>query len=125
MFWSLPRPAGALVMALLWAIVFGLASGRGPRKSWIAGNEPHQSRHQCCSHGIEPAAILPLDGGRIAVSLLPHSLAVPFARTERYGFFIVIALLVTGVLGIVIGPLGKAVMALIEAVTGVRLPGGF
>jgi Zn-dependent protease len=69
--------------------------------------------------------ILPLDGGRIAVSLLPHSLAVPFARTERYGFFIVIALLVTGALGVVAGPLGNAVTALIEAVTGVRLPRAF
>jgi Zn-dependent protease len=67
--------------------------------------------------------ILPLDGGRIAVSLLPHSLAVPFARTERYGFFIVIALLVTGLLGVVVAPLGNAVTALIGALTGVRLPG--
>ena len=43
--------------------------------------------------------ILPLDGGRIAVSLLPHSMAVGYARMEPYGFMIVIALLATGVLG--------------------------
>lgn len=34
--------------------------------------------------------IPPLDGGRVAVGLLPLRLAVPFARLERYGFFILI-----------------------------------
>jgi Zn-dependent protease len=69
--------------------------------------------------------ILPLDGGRIAVSLLPHSLAVPFARTERFGFFIVIALIATGVLGVVMSSLGSVVTTLLEALTGVNLPDGF
>jgi Zn-dependent protease len=32
----------------------------------------------------------PLDGGRVAVGLLPHRLAVPLARLERYGLFILI-----------------------------------
>lgn len=32
----------------------------------------------------------PLDGGRVAVGLLPMSLAAPLARLERYGFFILI-----------------------------------
>ena len=32
----------------------------------------------------------PLDGGRVAVGLLPHGLAVPLARLERYGLFILI-----------------------------------
>ena len=32
----------------------------------------------------------PLDGGRVAVGLLPHSLARPLARLERFGFFILI-----------------------------------
>src|SRR6476646_7821541 len=36
----------------------------------------------------------PLDGGRIAVSLLPDALAVPLARMERYGMLILIALLI-------------------------------
>ncbi len=35
----------------------------------------------------------PLDGGRIAVGLLPNSLAIPLARMERYGFMILILLL--------------------------------
>ena len=35
----------------------------------------------------------PLDGGRVAVGLLPDSLAFPLARLERFGFLILIALL--------------------------------
>lgn len=46
----------------------------------------------------------PLDGGRVAVSLLPHRMANSFARIEPYGFMILVFLLVTGVLGAVIGP---------------------
>ena len=49
--------------------------------------------------------ILPLDGGRIALSLLPDRLAQGYARTERYGFMVVIALLVTGVLGTLMLPI--------------------
>jgi len=127
MFWVAAAGPGAnLVMALLWAILFGLVSGRGPLTS--AGLQVMS----LIGVGINVALmvlnllpILPLDGGRIAVSLLPHSLAVPFAQTERYGFFIVIALLATGVLGVVVGPLARAVTALLEAVTGINLPGGF
>ena len=37
--------------------------------------------------------IPPLDGGRVAVGLLPRPLARPLARLERYGLFILIGLL--------------------------------
>jgi Zn-dependent protease len=127
MFWvAAAGPASNFVMALGWAIVFGLATGGGPLAS--AGLQ----YMSIVGVGINVALmvlnllpILPLDGGRIAVSLLPHSLAVPFARTERFGFFIVIALIATGVLGVVMSPLGSVVTALLEALTGVNLPDGF
>jgi Zn-dependent protease len=41
----------------------------------------------------------PLDGGRIAVGLLPVRQAIAFSRIEPYGFFIVLALVVTGIVG--------------------------
>ena len=46
----------------------------------------------------------PLDGGRIAASLLPHRMAHIFAKIEPYGFMILLFLLITGVLGAIIGP---------------------
>lgn len=57
----------------------------------------------------------PLDGGRIAVSLLPQNLARPFAQLERYGFIILIILLFTGILGKILGPLIALVYGLISS----------
>ena len=60
----------------------------------------------------------PLDGGRILVSLLPHRLAYSVARIEPYGFFILILLLFTGVLGYVLWPAIGLLMALVAALLG-------
>ena len=49
--------------------------------------------------------IPPLDGGRVAVGLLPSGPASALARLEPYGFFIIFGLLATGMLGIILGPL--------------------
>jgi Zn-dependent protease len=38
----------------------------------------------------------PLDGGRILVGLLPMRLAMGFSQIERYGFFIVMGLVLMG-----------------------------
>jgi Zn-dependent protease len=48
--------------------------------------------------------IPPLDGGRIAVGLLPRALAIPFARLEPYGLMILIgALIILPLLGARLG----------------------
>jgi Zn-dependent protease len=66
-----------------------------------------------CSVGVTINVVLmvlnllpmpPLDGGRIAVSLLPNVYANKLAQVEKYGFAILIALVFTGVLGKIIGP---------------------
>ena len=46
----------------------------------------------------------PLDGGRIAVSLLPHSLAWKFSQLERWGFPILLLLMFTGILSDILWP---------------------
>ena len=60
----------------------------------------------------------PLDGGRIAVSLLPVKLAMQFARLEPYGLFILLGLMFTGILGIILWPLISLFIGLIALVTG-------
>ncbi len=62
--------------------------------------------------------ILPLDGGRIAVSLLPHSLAVSYARLEPYGFMVVILLLATGILGVLMQPILRIAEYALAALLG-------
>jgi Zn-dependent protease len=46
----------------------------------------------------------PLDGGRMAVSLLPYRLAYQFSKIEPYGFMILLLLMMTGVLGMIVWP---------------------
>ncbi len=62
--------------------------------------------------------ILPLDGGRLAVSLLPRPAANAYARLEPYGFFVVILLLTTGVLSQLMQPLLRLGVFAIRALLG-------
>jgi Zn-dependent protease len=61
----------------------------------------------------------PLDGGRIAVSLLPYKPASMLARVEPYGFFILIFLMLTGLLGTLMWPLIGLIFSLSILLTGV------
>ena len=62
--------------------------------------------------------LLPLDGGRMLMGLLPNKLAYTFSRTEPYGMLILIALLVTGIVGKFMGPLLEFSMNSIYAIIG-------
>ena len=99
-------PGANLLMAFLWALVIKLSLAMP--ESDLA--EPMILMGKA---GILINAILlvlnllplpPLDGGRIAVSLLPRRIAYRFSQIEPYGFIILLILLFTGVLGAVIGP---------------------
>jgi Zn-dependent protease len=60
----------------------------------------------------------PMDGGRILISLLPHNLAMKYARVEPYGFFIMLALIYFKVLAYWVLPmmwLGKVAISLIAS----------
>jgi Zn-dependent protease len=52
--------------------------------------------------------ILPLDGGRILASLLPHRMAWQYARLEPWGFPILLLLLFSGYLGVLLRPVVEA-----------------
>ena len=112
-------PGANLAMAVFWAFVLRLgASGGG----YFA--LPLQLMGAA---GIYINVILmvlnllplpPLDGGRIAVSLLPHGLAWRFAKIERWGFPILLLLLFTGILGAVMNPLVIFAARTIESIFG-------
>lgn len=62
----------------------------------------------------------PLDGGRVVAGFLPPRIAHQYERIEPYGLIIILALLLTGLLGAILGPLYSFAMDLIS--TGVGLP---
>jgi Zn-dependent protease len=53
--------------------------------------------------------LLPLDGGRVLVGMLPLPAARAFARTEPYGFLILLLLLYTDRVDAVINPIINAI----------------
>ena len=65
--------------------------------------------------------IPPLDGGRVLAGILPPRQAYSLEKLERYGFLIVIVLIVTGIASYFINPL----VALLSAVVGIFTKGGF
>ena len=107
MLWvALAGPGANFFMAFLWGFVIKL--GLGLPESNLS--DPMILMGEA---GIKINVILmvlnllplpPLDGGRVAVSLLPHRMGDSFAKIEPYGFMILVLLLMTGVLGAVIGP---------------------
>ncbi|MCP5233531.1 MAG: site-2 protease family protein [Zoogloeaceae bacterium] len=62
--------------------------------------------------------IPPLDGGRIAIALLPAKLSRFYARIEPYGFFIIIFLFISGAMGRVLGPLVNYSSYLVSVIFG-------
>jgi Zn-dependent protease len=96
---ALAGPASNWVQALFWA------------SAWLVLNaqaEPETFFVQMAQAGVLVNLVMfafnlfplpPLDGGRILVGLLPMRLAIAVSRVEPYGFFIVMALVLTGVVG--------------------------
>jgi Zn-dependent protease len=62
--------------------------------------------------------ILPLDGGRMLVSVLPQRLAWSFARLEPYGLWIILILLATHILDVLLRPLMGGFLRLLKAIYG-------
>ena len=113
-------PGANLFMALCWALILKLVVE-------LPGNYFSYPLQQMAQGGVlinlglmvlNLIPIPPLDGGRIAVSLLPHRLAYRFAMIEPYGLIIIVVLLATRALGAVIWPLVALCRTVIYALFG-------
>ncbi len=113
-------PFANLVMAIGWALLFRVAVG-------MPDNAYALPMAKMADAGMQINAVLmflnlvplpPLDGGRIAVSLLPPGPAYKFAQVEPYGFPIVLFLPLSGILGEILGPLVAIFRFALEAVIG-------
>ncbi len=99
MIWvALAGPGANLIQALLWGVAFYLLQGASVTEPFFI---------KMCQAGILVNVVMfvfnlfplpPLDGGRILVGLLPYKQALLVSRVEPWGFFVVMALVLTGLI---------------------------
>jgi Zn-dependent protease len=114
-------PGANLLMALIWAgmikLAFLLPEGIRIPLALMGGAGVFIN---AVLMALNLIPLPPLDGGRIAVGLLPRDMAYGLARIEPYGIFILLGLMFLGVLGFFLWPLINALIALAALVFGMR-----
>lgn len=94
---ALAGPGANLAQAVLWTLALYLLVAMGVDERFFS---------EMCEAGVLVNLVMfafnlfplpPLDGGRILVGLLPQPLAWQVSRIEPWGFFVVMALVITGV----------------------------
>ncbi len=92
---ALAGPGSNFAMGLIWGAALYLLQGAGVSEVFFI---------KMCEGGVLVNVVMcvfnlfplpPLDGGRVLTGLLPYRAAVAFSKIERWGFFIVMALVVT------------------------------
>jgi Zn-dependent protease len=127
---ALAGPGMNILLAIISSLLFyGVAFMPQGTVEWAGANLVHslQLNAVLCVFNMLPFP--PLDGGRVAVGILPRFLALPLARVEPYGMLILMLLFVVSyagassglgfnLLGWLIGVPADALIRLVLQVTG-------
>ncbi|MGB5199797.1 MAG: site-2 protease family protein [Sedimenticolaceae bacterium] len=110
-------PAVNLIMALGWSVVLLIAHSLVHTQQFLAVPLLLMAVAGLFINivlmAINLLPVPPLDGGRILTGLLPLKAARVYARIEPFGMIILIALLISGVLGMILGPVVLGSIALL------------
>lgn len=114
-------PLSNFAMACAWALLIAMSA------MLPAGSETGRFLADAGQAGITINLILmvlnllpipPLDGGRVVAGVMPPRLALNFMRIEPFGMWLVIALLISGILGKILWPVVAHFETIIRLVFG-------
>lgn len=118
---AIAGPAVNLVMAIGWALLLKAALQTGAEDGLWLGIASMAFAGVSINLVLMVLNLLPLpplDGGRVAVGVLPMKPAIALAKAEPYGMVILIVLMVTGTLGHILGPLVGAARGFVLGLLG-------
>ena len=114
---ALAGPCSNFLMAFLWAASLKIATLLHPEASMSALFLLFTSRAGMIINLVLAFLNLiplpPLDGSKVVSSLLPARQAMIYEKIEPYGFFILVILIFTGILGYILLPLINTSIALL------------
>ena len=100
MIWvALAGPGANLVQAAGWLVLLYVLLGAGVGERFWLDMSRAGVTVNLVMFAFNLFPLPPLDGGRILVGLLPWKQAAAVSRVEPFGFFIVMALVITGLVG--------------------------
>lgn len=94
---ALAGPVSNFIQAILWAVLFTVLVGFRLTEPFFLEMAKAGVLVNLVMWAFNLFPLPPLDGGRVLTGLLPPRQAIAFSRVEPWGFFIVMALVVAGV----------------------------